>query len=57
MFCHQNTLKIGNDAIEMSQAFNDIARFTRFTGLNLYKYALNFIRWCLFFVSSDSRRR
>ena len=30
-FSHQNTRKTGNDAVEMSQAFHDIARFTRFT--------------------------
>ena len=51
-FFNQNTRKTGNDAVEMSQAFHDIARFTRFTGLNLNKYAFNFIQCCLFFVSS-----
>ena len=31
----QNTRKNGNNAVEMPQAFLDIARFTRFTELNL----------------------
>ena len=31
-------------AVEMSQAFHDIARFERFTGLNLFKNALNVIQ-------------
>ena len=42
-FFHQNTCKTGNNAVKMSQAFHDIARFTRFTELNLFKYAFNFI--------------
>ena len=62
MLFHQNTHKTGNNAVEMSQAFQDIPRFKHFTGLNLFKYALklmlyNFIRWCLFFVSSYGKRR
>ena len=39
-FC-QNTLKTGNNAVEMSQAFHDIARFERFIDLNLFKCAFN----------------
>ena len=35
MFFRQNTCKNGNNAVEMPQAFLDIARFTRFTELNL----------------------
>ena len=30
--------------LEMSQAFHDIARFERFTDLNLFKYAFNVIQ-------------
>ena len=41
---HQNTCKTGNNAIEMSQAFCDLARFERFTDLNLFKYAFNIIQ-------------
>ena len=58
------TRKTGNNAFEMSQASHDIARFERFADLKLFKYAstgkrmlYNFIRWCLFFVSSYGRRR
>ena len=60
--------KTGNSAFEMSQAFHDIARFERFTGLLLtqFKYAFNviqnwetvalhFIRWYLFFAISKLR--
>ena len=43
MLFHQNTHKTGNNAVEMSQAFHDIARFKRFTDLNLFKYAFNVI--------------
>ena len=39
-FC-QNTLKTGNNGVEMSQAFHDIARFERFIDLNLFKCAFN----------------
>ena len=42
LFC-QNTGKTGNNAVEMSQAFQDIARFERFTDLNLLAYAFNVI--------------
>ena len=38
MLFRQNTRKTVNNAIEMSQAFHDIARFERFTDLNLFKY-------------------
>ena len=41
MFFRQNTLKTGNNAVEMSQAFHDIARFERFIDLNLFKCAFN----------------
>ena len=34
----------GNNAVEMSQAFHNIARFKRFTDLNLFKYAFNIIQ-------------
>ena len=44
MLFRQNTHKIENNAIEMSQAFHNIARFERFTNLNLFKYALNVIQ-------------
>ena len=43
MLFRQNTRKTRNDAVEMSQAFHDIARFERFTDLNLLKNALNVI--------------
>ena len=35
MLFRQTTHKTGNNAVEMSQAFYDIARFERFTDLNL----------------------
>ena len=44
MFFHQNTCKTGNNAIEMSQAFHDIAQFKHFTDLNLFKYVFNVIQ-------------
>ena len=40
----QNTLKTGNNAIKMSQAFHNIAWFERFTDLNLFKYVFNVIQ-------------
>ena len=43
IFC-QNTHKTGNNAVEMSQAFHDIAWFERFTDLILFKYAFNVIQ-------------
>ena len=43
MLLCQNTCKTGNDAVEMSQAFHDIAQFECFTDLNLFKYAFNVI--------------
>ena len=43
LFC-QNTRRTGNNAIEMSQAFHNIAQFERFTDLNLFKYAFNVIQ-------------
>ena len=70
MLFRQNTRKSGNNAVKMSLAFQDIARFKCFTGLNRLEYAFNviqnwetgalqliFIRWCLFFVRSYGRRR
>ena len=66
----ENTLKTGSNAIEMSQAFHDIAWFKRFTDLNLLEHAFNVIQnWqtdalqfnlfdgAYFFVSSYGRRR
>ena len=43
LFC-QNTHKTGNNAVEMYQAFHNIAWFERFTDLNLFKYAFNVIQ-------------
>ena len=43
LFC-RNTRKTGNNAVEMSHAFHDIARFERFSDLNLFKYAFNIIQ-------------
>ena len=34
----ENTRKIGNNVIEMCQAFHVIAQFECFTDLNLFKY-------------------
>ena len=36
MLFRQNTCKTGNNAVEMSQTFHDIAWFKRFTDLNLF---------------------
>ena len=44
MLFRQNTHKTGNNAVEMSQAFHNIAWFERFTDLNLFKYAFNVIQ-------------
>ena len=44
MLFRQNTCKIGNNVVEMPQAFHDIARFERFTDQNLFKYAFNVIQ-------------
>ena len=41
MFFRQNTLKTGNNAVKMSQAFHAITRFEHFTDLNLFKCAFN----------------
>ena len=41
---HQNTHKTDNNAVEMSQAFQDIARFEHFTDLNLLKYVFDVIQ-------------
>ena len=46
MLFHLNAGKTGNNAIEMSQVFQDIARFERFTDLNLLAYAFNVIQNC-----------
>ena len=40
----ENTHKAGNNAIEMSQAFHNIAQFKHFTDLNLFKYLFNVIQ-------------
>ena len=44
MLFRQNTLKTGNNVIEMSQPFHDIAQFEHFTDLNLFKHAFNIIQ-------------
>ena len=44
MLFRQNTHNTGNNTIEMSQVFHDIARFERFADLNLFKYAFNVIQ-------------
>ena len=46
MLFRQNSCKTGNNAIEMSQAFHDIARFEHFKDLNLFKHAFNVIQNC-----------
>ena len=62
MLFRRNTHKTGNYAVEMSQAFHNIAQFEWFTDLNLFKYAFNiiqnqemdalhFIRWCVFLLA------
>ena len=43
MLFRQNTHKTRNNAIEMSQAFQDITQFTRFTDLN-FEYAFSVIQ-------------
>ena len=64
----ENTRKTGNNAVEMSQAFHNIAWFERLTDLNLFKYAFNvaqnwqmdalqFYSMVLIFGSSYGRRR
>ena len=44
MLFRQNTRKTGNNAVEMSQALQDIAQFERVTDLNLLEYAFNVIQ-------------
>ena len=44
MLFHQNTCKTGNNAVETSQAFHELARFESFTDLKLFKYAFNIIQ-------------
>ena len=44
MLFHRNTHKTGNNAIEMSQAFQDIAWFECFRYLNLLEDAFNVIQ-------------
>ena len=44
MLFGQNTRKTVNNAIKMSQAFQDIARFERSTDLKLLEYASNVIQ-------------
>ena len=43
MLFRRNTRKTGNNAVDMSQVFYDIARFERFTDLNLFKCVVNII--------------
>ena len=43
LFC-QNTCKTGNNAVKMSQAFQNVVRFKGFTGLNLLEYAFDVIQ-------------
>ena len=40
----QNSRKTGNNAVKMSQAFQDIARFKYFTDLKLFKYVFSVIQ-------------
>ena len=42
MLFRQNTCKTGNNAVDMSQAFQKIARFEHFTDLNLFKFKYSF---------------
>ena len=42
MLFRQNTCKTGNNAVEMSQAFHDIARFERFTDHGRNSFSQNF---------------
>ena len=44
MLFRQNTRKTGNNAVEMSQALQDIAQFECVTDLNLLEYAFNVIQ-------------
>ena len=44
MLFRQNTRKIGNNAFEMSLAFQDIAQFEHFTDLKLLEYTFNVIQ-------------
>ena len=68
MLFGQNTLKTVNNAIKMSQTFQDIARFERFTDLKLLECASNVIQnWetdalqfysmVLIFLLADGRGR
>ena len=45
MLFGQNTRNTGSNAIEMSQAFHNIALFESVTDLNLFKYAFNVIQY------------
>ena len=44
MLFWRNTRKTGKNTVDMSQAFYDIARFERFTDLNLFNCAVNVIQ-------------
>ena len=44
MLFRQNTHKTGKNAVEMSQAFQDIPQFKHFTDLNLFKYSFDVIQ-------------
>ena len=39
LFCRNTRKTARNNAVKMSQAFHNVARFERFTDLNLFKYA------------------
>ena len=54
--CFVKATKTGNDAVDVSQTFQDRMVWT-FHRSKPFKYAFNVIRWCLFFVSSYNRRR
>ena len=42
MLIRQNTWETGNNAVDMSKAFQKIARFEHFTDLNLFKFKYSF---------------
>ena len=51
MLFHQNTCKTGNNAVETSQAFHDLARFESFTdlnGLNMRLISFKTGKWMLY---------
>ena len=44
MLLGHNTCRTGNNVVEMSQVFHNMAQFERFTDLNLFKFAFNVIQ-------------